>query len=368
VHGIRPAIAVAALGTAAAFFTVSPASAMPRYSARYEQRCALCHVNPSGGGLRAPYATQQLVPEEIAWSPDRPAILEALDPKIGKHLLIGADFRELYVRSDVAGGDLNFFQMQADLYLGFQLDSRVTLYYDLGQSGNYELFGLGYLYPTFYLKAGRFIPSYGWKVDDHTMYVRSELGLAPPANSDVGLEAGFSRGRFDAQVALVNGNRGSTLDTDSSIAKVANLVYRCHAGPVGAAFGASGYHNPTPSGTLDTAGLYGYFTLQRLTWLWETDFVRRRDAGGTTKEGLAASHELTWLVRQGLELLATFDSYDPDRRQATGAKSRIGAGIFAMPRPYATLELLVRRTRYDDGVAYSGDDFTETVMQIHLLY
>ena len=45
----------------------SPSSALPRYTARYEQKCALCHVNPSGGGLRSSYASRQLVPEEIAW-------------------------------------------------------------------------------------------------------------------------------------------------------------------------------------------------------------------------------------------------------------------------------------------------------------
>ena len=46
------------------------AGALPRYSARYEQNCSLCHVNPSGGGMRSGYATQQLIPKEIAMSPE----------------------------------------------------------------------------------------------------------------------------------------------------------------------------------------------------------------------------------------------------------------------------------------------------------
>jgi hypothetical protein len=39
-----------------------------------------------------------------------------------------------------------------------------------------------------------------------------------------------------------------------------------------------------------------------------------------------------------------------------------------MPRSYATLEALFRRTTYDNGVDFGGQDFTETVLQLHLLY
>src|SRR2546426_1713935 len=212
--------------------SATDACAVPRYAARYGQTCALCHVNPSGGGLRTPYASQKLVPEEIAWSRATPPALEEIDPMIAKHIMIGTDFREFYIGANLLEARANFFEMQADLYFGFQLDPRVTLYYDRGQSNSYELFGLDYLLPTFYVKAGRFVPSYGWKFDDHTMFVRSELGFMPPANSDVGVEAGWSKGSFDIQASLVNGNRGSTLDNDLKMAGLLNAIYRHRVGPV----------------------------------------------------------------------------------------------------------------------------------------
>ncbi len=346
----------------------SDAGAVPRYSARYEQKCALCHVNPSGGGLRTAYASQKLVPEEIAWSRAKAPSLEEIDPMIAKHIMIGTDFREFYIGANVIDDRPNFFEMQADLYFGFQLDPRVTLYYERGQSNSYELFGLDYLRPTVYVKAGRFVPSYGWKFDDHTMYVRSELGFMPPANSDVGLEAGWSKGPMDVQLGLVNGNRGATLDGDLLMAGVMNVVCRHRVGPVGAALGISGYHHPGDLQDYDTWGGYGYLTWRKLAWLGETDFFQTDQVGAGTTVGMVASHEVTYLVRQGLEVVGTYDFYDPDRNRGAGAKSRWGGGVFVMPQSYMTLQALLRRTEYDDGVDYSGQDFTETVLQLHLLY
>ena len=346
----------------------SAAQALPRYTARYEQKCGLCHVNPSGGGLRTSYATQQLVPQEIAWLRGKATSIEEIEPKLARLIQIGADFREFYVGADIEEGHLNFFQMQADLYFAFQLDPKVTLYYDRGQSGNYEVFGVDYLTPSTYVKAGRFVPAYGWKFDDHTMYVRSELGFQPPANSDVGLEVGFSKGSLDLLAGVVNGSRGSTLDSDTKAAGVLNAIVRHRTGPLGAALGVSAYHHPGRATDIDHWGLYGYLTWKRFTWLGEGDFIQTDPALGPTRIGAVTSHEATVLLRQGLELKATYDFYDPDRDRASGAKSRWGGGVFVMPQSYLALEGLVRRIDYDNGIDYAGRDFTETLLQLHLLY
>lgn len=344
------------------------ASAVPRYTARYEQRCALCHVNPSGGGLRTTYAAQKLVPEEIAWLRSKPEALAELETKLSKQVQIGADFRTFYVGGDIEPAHLNFFQMQSDLYIAIQPDPRVTLYYDRSASAGYESFAMGYLRPTLYVKAGRFVPSYGWKFDDHTMFVRSELGFVPPANSDVGLEGGFSHGPFDVQVGVVNGSPGSILDTNTKVAGVLNAVVRKRVGPVGAALGISGYHQPTPARDTDRGGIYGYLTWNRFTWVGEADLLRRKDAGSDAIESVASSHELTYLLHRGLELKATYDFFDPDRDLQSGAKSRWGGGVFTMPYPYLALEGLVRRIEYDDGPFYGGQDYVETLLQLHILY
>jgi hypothetical protein len=363
---VAAAAAIAALAACAI-----PARGMPRYSARYEQKCALCHVNPSGGGLRTPYASQYLVPEEIAWSTPEKSLLEGIDPQIAERILIGTDFRTIYTyaNEDVPGAVADFFQMQGDIYINFQMDDELSLYYDQGISSSYELFGMWQGLPlTGYVKLGRFIPSYGWKFDDHTMFVRSDLGFFPPTNSDVGVEFGVSPKRFDVQFAVVNGNRGSMSDDNRKFATVLNAVLRGHTGPFGWSAGAAGYWDDGDEANFGTGGTFGYLTWRRITWLAQVDWTLDDPQGVGHTTGFVTSSEATYQVRRGLELLATYDFFDPDFNQESGAKTRWGGGVFVMPRPFLTLQALVRSTTFEAGMDVAGADYWETVIQFHLLY
>jgi hypothetical protein len=359
------------LMVAAAIVLLTPAlaHAVPRYSARYEQKCALCHTNPTGGGMRNLYASQYLVPEEMAWSKPKKDILSKIDPEISKGVVIGTDFRLFHRYSNDDQLQTNFFQMQGDIYLDFQMDDNLSLYYDQGISSSYELFGLWQGLPlTGYVKAGRFVPSYGWRFDDHTMFVRSQLGFMPPANSDVGIEFGVSPGRSDIQLAVLNGNRGSTYDTNKKLAACLNGVYRFHLADVGVALGGAGYWQDGNESNYGTGGFFGSLTWWRLVWLGELDYTLEERHGDDHTTGLVTSHEVSYLWRQGLELRATYDFFDGDYNVKSGARSRWGGGVFVMPRSFLALEALYRKTTYEDGAVYAGDDSWETLLQFHLLY
>jgi hypothetical protein len=365
----------AAILLAAVLASLGPALqawALPRYSARYEQNCALCHVNPTGGGMRSAYAVQQLIPKEFAISPATPEILKDIDPRIGKHVSIGTDFRQLFLleseRSPLAAQQ-GFFPMQGDLYLLFQLDPRFLLYYDRGFSNTYEAFGLANVLPwDGYVKVGRFVPPYGWKFDDHTMFVRDDEGFAPPANSDGGMEVGFAPEPFDVEVALVNGDRGATLDSDRRLAVSGNASGRFRVGPVAGLLGVAGYTQPGLNVDVNNAGVFGYLTGWNVTWVAQSDWTRRQPAGGTALSGLVTSQELTVLLHRGVELKATYDFYDPDRTLRSGSKDRWGAGFDVMPRSFLMLEAVVRRTRVQSGPALSDNGYDEGLFQLHLLY
>ena len=363
----RLVVAVVVVSTAVVAIPSFKAQALPRYGARYEQSCALCHVNPTGGGMRTRYAAEELAPRELSWSPATPGALEALDTRLSKHVTIGADFRELYVTSDDPDRQIHFFQMQGDVYLALQLDSTSTLYFDRGLSNTYELFALHYPTPWLYVKAGRFVPAYGWKFDDHTHSVREDLGFGPPGNSDVGVEIGVSRGPLDLQLGLANGNPGAIQDGDVSHSGNGSALYRLRAGPVMAGIGASGVYRHAPGGKLDLMGLRGSLSLTNLTWLGEVDRMRRESPLSPVQVGLSTSHELSWALRQGLEVLATYDFYDPETDLQSGARSRYGAGVFLMPRPYLSIEALYRTTRTDPGPALAGD-WDEAVAQLHVFF
>ena len=365
---IRIGVAGVIVLTAAGALPVFKAQALPRYAARYEQNCALCHLNPTGGGLRTRYVTEELAPRELAWSPKSPPVLEAIDTRLSKHVTVGADFRELYVTSNEPSRQIDFFQMQGDLYLAFQLDSTSALYYDRGLSNTYELFGLHYAAPWLYVKAGRFVPSYGWKFDDHTHSVREDLGFGPPANSDVGIEVGVARGPVDLQLSLGNGSFGSTQDNDTRLASSGNFLYRLRGGPVAIGAGGSIMHRPGPAEVLDLVGARGSLVLHPLTWIGEVDRVRLERPSSPVEVGLSTSHEVSWVVRQGLEVLATYDFFDPDTDLQSGARSRYGAGVFMMPRSFFSIEALYRTTQADPGPAMTTEDFDEAVAQLHVFF
>jgi len=320
--------------------------------------------------MRTAYTSRQLVPDEIAWSSGAADSLYLPDPQITRSISIGADFREMYVGSNRSLHNLDFFQMQGDLYLAFQLDAKVALYVDHGMSNSHELFGIAYVLPwTGYVKAGRFVPSYGWKFDDHTMVVRGDLGFAPPSNSDAGAELGLQPGPFDLQLGLSNGNRGSTLDNDRDLAESFNATYRLRAAGINAAAGGQGWHQRTPQVTLDVGGVRGYASVRGVTWLGEADLARTTQrASGARTTGLATSHEVSAVVHQGLEVVGTYDFLDPDRHLRSGARSRWGIGVQLMPRSYAAIGAAFRATHVDAGPAIPNDEFNEALVQLHLLY
>ena len=350
-------------------FAAGNAFAVPRYSARYEQKCALCHMNPSGGGLRTLYASQYLVPQEMAWKAPSDSSLARIDPEISKGVLIGTDMRLLHRYSNDDQPQDNFFEMQGDIYLDFQMDENLSLYFDKGITTSYELFGMWQGLPlTGYVKAGRFVPAYGWRFDDHTMFVRSDLGFMPPSNSDVGVEFGLSPGRSDIQFSVLNGNRGSTFDNDEKLAACFNGMYRLHLKDFAIGLGAAGYWQDGPSTNYGTGGFYSYLGWWRLVWLGEADYTHSDPDFEPHTTGFVTSHELSYLWRQGLELRGTYDFYDPDYNQETGSRYRWGGGVFVMPRSFLAIEALYRETRFQDGPLFSGDNSWESVFQLHFLY
>lgn len=365
----------------------SPASAVPRYSARYEQNCVLCHVNPAGGGLRSLYATQFIVPAEMTLRRSAPEQMAAIDPQISKSILLGLDLRTIHHLSDREEIPFdNFLQMQGSVYLGVQLDPKFLAVVDRSMSGSGEVYGMGFILPySGYVKAGRFVPSYGWRFDDHTQFVRqkpfqssstgvpapvTDLGGPPLPGHDVGLEFAVYPGRLALVAAAVNGNRGSIQDNNDKPTYALQGLYRSNLAGIGLGLGGSFWHNQEPAGTRQSAGPYGYVKLGELIWLGEFDWSTfdPEQAANESFTGLTISQELTYRPLRGLELRATYDFHDPDLDRKNGARTRLGAGFELMPYPFVAVLAMVDIHQFEEGELAPLDDYTQLQVQAHFFY
>lgn len=376
-RGGRMMLAAMAVALLLAGGGASPAGAIPRYAARYAQNCSLCHVNPTGGGLRGLYASQYLVPAELAMASPKDD-RAAPDPRLGENVTIGADLRTLWLAARHAPAEHGFFQMQSSIYLGFQLDPRWSAVVNVAQNGTVEAFGLGWVLPgAGYVKAGRFAPPFGLQLEDHTAFVREELGLAPPRRTDTGLELGFHPGRWMLTAAFLNGASGSARDTDRAYAFVGRAIGRLRLGPAQVAAGGSVLRNEEHEGTRTMGGPLAMVAVGPLTWLGEFDWSRlARDHAHAGEEpeapgdptAFVMSQELTCQLRQGLDLRLTQGFVDPDLDRLGGAQSRYGAGLEARPYPFLGLQAMLNLYRRDAGPDRPGRHDAQTAVLLHLFY
>lgn len=352
----------------AAPLAAGPAAATPRYSARYQQNCNLCHQNPTGGGMRGGYATQYLVPRELAMIQVPDDDLGKLNGQLTPSISVGTDVRTLHLYSGEKAHRNNFFQMQGDLYVNFQPDERFSIYLDRGWNQSLEYFGLGYLLPfNGYVKVGRFTPAFGWKFDDHTLFVRDLLGFAPPSQTDVGVEIGVYPRTFALIASVLNGSPGLTIDSDSKQAATARAVYRANLAGIGLAAGGSFLYNETPGEVTRMGGPFWYLSAGRLTWLGEIDW-RRRDRKPADRTELVTSQEASFELTRGLFARATYSFQDPDVDRKSGSRTRLGFGVDALVYPFLGVQATVVHDRTEGGPATPVDEYDQSQMMIHFLF
>ena len=344
---------------------VDGARALPRYSVQYGQNCILCHASPTGGGMRSLYASQFLVPEEIAargWNDSgAEGALSGFSPELSPNVTIGVDARTLILQAEQGEGAV--ISMQGDLYLDVLLSPTDSVYLERSQVGGGEAWGMVRGLPADgYLRAGRYIPDMGWRFEDHRLATRRYL--AGPAGADgtsfllaSGVEVGISPGPLFFSVSLLDGGRSLGDGYAARIMMIRQL------GPVNLATGGSVLRMADPAGRRRTAGGFWGVAAGPVTWLGEYDETRRGDALGNL-----AAHEVTVRMKRGLDLRLTYDFQDPDRAEKSGARRRYGMGLAWMPAPYWSLLVMGNRVDPEVGplVADSADHQLEMVL--HFFY
>jgi hypothetical protein len=345
------AVIVAAL----LFLDVHSSYGLPRFAVRTGAKCQSCHVDPSGGAMRQPfglqYGREQLpVP---AWSKDFE--VEDFSNILTNVLGVGADFRMIYfsqqfVDTAAAGGKSTndaFFQMQGDLYLNFHVAKRVNLFLNKGLYSGFEIFGLFNILPANgHIKAGKFLPNFGTRLDDHTTYIRNYTGFSPERGRPelTGVEIGFQPGSFGFTGGVYNAVDGFGAGTGSNKAFLgrAEGMFKIST-DVNFGLGANVFSKKDNTNITNTlVGGFGSLSYQSLALLGEVDMIRTSSV--STTKGLVAYIEGDCMITSGLDLKLGYDFYDPDIDLKTGSLARYTAGFEFFPLSGVELRPLFRVT------------------------
>ena len=345
----------------ATMLIASSAWSLPRYSAQYGQRCSLCHVDPSGGGLRTNYATMALIPQELSFLQMEPEEMETIRPDISPTITLGMDLRSLIYGQE--GGEGSQLDMQGDVYVGVEMSPRFAAYVDLGKGGTQEYAGIAYVLPANgYFKAGRFTPDYGWLWADHTMagrqYLLDENGsYSPNSLTEPGLEVGMHGQWIEATGSLLQGA------ADNGESYAGRLALRQSFGSVNASLGASVIRRQLVDDHARAWGGFGYLSGGPVTWVFQVD-----ETGNNERNGILVSQELTYKVARGMHARGTYSFQDPDHRQQTGTRGAWGLGMDSLINPFFGAMVMAKYHHLREGELVSGSDYWQGELVLHFLY
>jgi hypothetical protein len=376
--------------------------------------CASCHVSPTGGGMRTPaglfYGTEFLPAFGRGPSDGTEAAkyLQPGAPTTGRFRLgqgfsgwwpggIPADQvpdRYGSINPDPtfrAGGDARamayvptgfpaeFFPMQAELYLFAEPRDAWWLYGDAGLRSSQsdlnlldfapvddvlsytrvrELFAMRNDLPgNSYVRIGRFAPPYGWRLPDHTSYVRRDLGFDQDRQV-FGVEGGWNPNYPYVNAAAyyqgVAGWPGDSGDPGYGVAATAGI--RELAWQAGGSVDALAL---TGGGSQLRAGPQWALNAWPVAYLGEVDV--RRDSGSASATGLYAYDEIRWFAPYGLQPRLKWDWMDPGLSLADDHQNRLSAGLQVDPVDYLQIDLQYRATMVGSDPSLA----TDFLAQVH---
>lgn len=315
------------------------AHAEPYLAVRQGLKCAACHENPTGGGLRTAFGNafaQNMLAERPLAVGDGEQWLGALN----RFVSLGADLRASGTYTDVPHRSSQNEFLLDELRLYAQLNAipdRLAVYVDQrlapGTSNNLEAYGKLWLGgKRWYLKAGQMYLPFGLRLEDDTAFTRAVPGINM-TTPDRGIELGFEQAAWSVQMAVSNGTAGAP-ETDSG------KQWSVRAENVHEAwrFGGSVNFNRSDAGDRTLHGLFAGVRTGPVAWLAEADYIR--DEGFTPRRtqwvGLI---EANWAVRQGHNLKLTAESFEPDDDVDEDEQSRFSLLWEYTPLPYVQVRM-----------------------------
>lgn len=384
--------------------------------------CAGCHVSPAGGGLRTPdgqYYGKEVLP---TWGTRPSSFANPMKykpkgfPKRGTYSLKdgfsgwwpgkrdhttieerygnieaeptwnwGGDFRFMALNQTIGETSENYvFPMQADLYGMNESVKDLILYVSAGVQArkdeeqfdnasfreNFtirEIF-IKYRLPyNSWVRFGRISPRYGWKVDDHSAFMRNDLGFNQYFSA-FGMDAGFNPNYFYADMSLYYQGlqRWPGERLERGIGTTANVGFRDLGWQTGASFG---YLNRRLGFDQATAGLQWAVNLNPLVVYGSADLKRNLSEmeGIDDFTGFYTFNELFLGLHRGVYGKFKYEWADPNIRVLDDHKHRVQLGLDWHPYTFVDLEASYR-INWTPRVDFTNIASTEAFFIAHIWF
>jgi hypothetical protein len=337
------------------------ANAEPYLAAQMGLKCAMCHVNPTGGGMRNvfgnTFAQTQLAAKRIGADED------LWTGQVMKFLSVGGNARANYNYFDVPHQpSTNDFDVEeARLYLDFSvIPNRLSVYVDQrvapDNSTNMEANVRYWIQENaFYVKAGQMYLPFGYRFEDDSAFVRSLSGINMQAPDD-GVEFGLERGNWTAQFALSNGaGGGHEVDHGKQFVTRAEYVRSNWRA------GASALYNDTDLGSRTGVGGFGACKLGPVVLLGEVDWFDDQSIGDGKL--MATLAEADWKPAPGHNLKFTYEWFEPNDDIDEDEQTR--ASVLYEWSPIQFIQLRAGVRVYDGIPQNDNQNRKQAFLQLH---
>ena len=334
-------------------FVALRAHAEPYLAVQTGLKCMTCHVNPTGGGLRTQYGNvfaQTLLPQQHIdtgtdlWTGD-----------VTKFFRVGGDLRFDGTLTTVPNTkSVNTFTLdQARVYMEANvIPERLLVYVDElvapGGALNREAYGVYWsANHDWYIKGGQMYLPFGWRLQDQSAFILTASGINM-TSPDQGVELGWERGHWDAQIAISNGTGGSSSSGgDNGKQYSGQLIWVDSAWRVG---GAANFNNKSV-GNKSAFALFGGVRTGPIEWLAQGELIDDKSiTEGTTTNGQRQAVtlvEANWTIMKGNNLKITSEWFDPDRNVSNNDETRWSVVYEWTPIQFVQLR---GGARFQDGI------------------
>ncbi len=226
-----------------------------------------------------------------------------------------------------------------------------------------------------YIKAGRFVPSFGLRLDDHTSQIRRsfELDGGLPESRVSGVEIGAMPNYPFVNLAWFRmASRGrvpdswNIADVDDGWGTAINAGWRDLSWSLGGS-AMLRRRSVAEGGDTSTYGVYGVLNPWRnrsnlpLTYQFEYDRGSLQRSSGAQTDQVAFYHELNYVPYNGIIALLAHDWSDPDTQIIDDEAHRLQVGLQVTPISSVTIDGRFRILR-----PASGKTDSDLFIQMHL--